>query len=124
MMITEMMLTEVADRLGLDPNIIREKNFYKEGDTSFCNMPIEDWYLPEMWTQLLNESSYAEKRNEIEKFNSENRWKKRGIAAIPTKYGLSFAGVRFLNQAGALVHIYTDGSVLISHCGIEMGQGK
>ena len=56
------------------------------------------------------------------KFNKENRWKKRGISVIPTKFGISF-GVAFLNQSGALVHVYTDGSVLLTHGGIEMGQG-
>lgn len=55
-------------------------------------------------------------------FNRENRYKKKGLAIVPTKFGISFTAL-FLNQAGALVHVYTDGSVLISHGGVEMGQG-
>ena len=123
MMITEMMINEVAEQLNISPDEIRQRNMFKENDVSICNMPIEDWYVPEMWEQILKETRYEEKRKEIEKFNAENRWKKRGMSIIPTKFGLSF-GARFLNQAGALVHIYTDGSVLITHCGVEMGQGK
>ena len=122
MMITEMMITEVAEQLNLDPIDVRQKNMYKTNDITHFDAPIEDWYVPEMWTQLMSESNYAQKKKEIDAFNSMNKWKKRGISVMPTKFGLSF-GIRFLNQAGALVHIYTDGSVLISHCGIEMGQG-
>ena len=62
------------------------------------------------------------RRIEIEKYNKENKWKKRGLAVIPTMFGIGF-GLKFLNQGGALVHIYRDGSVLVSHGGIEMGQG-
>jgi len=58
----------------------------------------------------------------IEKFNSENQWRKRGISIIPTKFGMSFEAM-FMNQAGALVHVYTDGTVLVTHGGLEMGQG-
>ena len=62
------------------------------------------------------------RKKEIEKYNKENKWKKRGLAVIPTMFGIAF-GLKFLNQGGALVHIYRDGSVLVSHGGIEMGQG-
>ena len=63
-----------------------------------------------------------ERRKEIENFNRVNRYKKRGMALIPTKFGIAFTAL-FLNQAGALVHIYKDGSVLLTHGGTEMGQG-
>lgn len=122
MMITEMMICEVADKLGMDSVKIREQNMYKPNDLTHYNMPLEDYYVPEMWSQILADTDYFKQRSEIEKFNSENKWKKRGLAILPTKFGISFT-CRFLNQAGALVHIYSDGSVLLNHGGVEMGQG-
>lgn len=67
-------------------------------------------------------SKFLECRAEIDKFNSRNKWRKRGIAMVPTKFGIAFTAL-FLNQAGALIHVYADGSVLLSHGGTEMGQG-
>ena len=63
-----------------------------------------------------------ERRARISKFNAASKWKKRGLALVPTMFGIAF-GLKFMNQGGALVHIYRDGSVLVSHGGIEMGQG-
>ena len=63
-----------------------------------------------------------ERRERISKFNAASKWKKRGLALVPTMFGIAF-GLKFMNQGGALVHIYRDGSVLVSHGGIEMGQG-
>lgn len=74
------------------------------------------------WDQVIQQSDYYNRLNEVKKYNKANRWKKRGISLVPTNFGISYT-VQFLNQAGALVHIYTDGSVLISHGGTEMGQG-
>jgi xanthine dehydrogenase/oxidase len=122
MMLTEMMLCEVADQLGMDPMQIRIQNMYKPLETTHFSKTIHDWYLPEMWHQMVNESQYEKARQEVDLFNTQNRWKKRGLTLLPTKFGLAF-GVKFLNQAGALVHIYADGSVLVSHGGVEMGQG-
>lgn len=62
-----------------------------------------------------------ERKRVVEEFNQMNRWRKRGIAVIPTKFGINFTA-KFMNQGGALVHLYTDGSVLVTHGGIEMGQ--
>lgn len=70
----------------------------------------------------LKQSNFYAKRNEIRDFNKNNRWRKRGIALVPTKYGIAF-GVLHLNQAGALINIYGDGSVLLTHGGVEIGQG-
>ncbi|KAI7257574.1 hypothetical protein KC335_g12705 [Hortaea werneckii] len=75
-----------------------------------------------MWKQVLQESEYDKRRKEVEEFNKKNKWKKRGLSIIPTKFGISFTAL-FLNQAGALVHVYHDGSVLVAHGGTEMGQG-
>lgn len=79
-------------------------------------------FLSRCWEQVIKQSNYYNRRMQVNNFNGENRWKKRGISLVPTNFGISYT-VQFLNQAGALVHIYTDGSVLISHGGTEMGQG-
>ena len=116
------MISEVAERLNMNVNEIREKNMYKENDLTHFNMPIEDWYVPFMWQHIQEYTNFSEQRKHIDMFNSENKWKKRGISIIPTKFPIAFSQT-FMNQAAALVHIHTDGSVLVSHCGIEMGQG-
>lgn len=70
----------------------------------------------------MQNSNYIERRKAVEEFNKQNRWRKRGITLVPTGFGIAFTAV-FLNQTGALLHIYTDGSVLLTHGGTEMGQG-
>ena len=75
-----------------------------------------------MYDQVKEEAQYEERKRAVNTFNEEHKWKKRGIALVPTKFGISFTAL-FLNQAGALVHIYHDGSVLVAHGGTEMGQG-
>lgn len=74
------------------------------------------------WDGAINQAGFAERQKACDEFNMANRWRKRGLAVIPTKFGISFT-TKFLNQAGALVHIYTDGTVLVTHGGVEMGQG-
>lgn len=74
------------------------------------------------WFECKEQAKYHERIAQIKEFNSKNRWRKRGIAMVPTKFGIAFTAL-FLNQAGALIHIYADGSVLLSHGGTEMGQG-
>ncbi|CAG8827742.1 10062_t:CDS:2, partial [Racocetra persica] len=120
--ITESMLSEVADRMGIDVNELREKNFYVEGQLTPCNQTFKDWYLPLVYQQVKEISEFEKRRKEVDEFNSKNKWRKRGLSLIPIKFGVAFP-VPFLNQAGALVHIYLDGSVLISHSGVELGQG-
>lgn len=75
-----------------------------------------------MYQQVLDEADYTARREAVDKYNSQHKWKKRGLAIVPTKFGISFTAL-FLNQAGALVHLYHDGSVLVAHGGTEMGQG-
>lgn len=70
----------------------------------------------------MESSKFNERRKEVEEFNKHNRWRKRGITMVPTGFGIAFTAL-FLNQTGALIHVYTDGSVLLSHGGTEMGQG-
>ncbi|KAI0846571.1 xanthine dehydrogenase [Daldinia vernicosa] len=118
----ECYMSEVADRLGIPVERFREINFYKANEETHFNQPLQDWHVPLMYKQVQEESDYAARRKAVEVFNAEHKWRKRGLALIPTKFGISFTAL-WLNQAGALVHIYHDGSVLVAHGGTEMGQG-
>ena len=122
MFIAETYMEETADRLGIPVEKLREINFYKYHDTTHFNQEITDWHVPLMYKQVQDESAYASRKEAIAKFNEGNKWRRRGLALIPTKFGISFTAL-FLNQAGALVHIYHDGSILVAHGGTEMGQG-
>uniref|UniRef100_A0A5F8H074 xanthine dehydrogenase n=1 Tax=Monodelphis domestica TaxID=13616 RepID=A0A5F8H074_MONDO len=116
MLIAEYWMSEVALTCRLPAEEVRRLNMYKEGDLTHFNQKLEGFTLPRCWDECLESSKYHARRNEIETFNKENCWKKRGLCIIPTKFGISFT-------AGALVHVYTDGSVLLTHGGTEMGQG-
>ncbi|XP_077989770.1 xanthine dehydrogenase/oxidase-like [Glandiceps talaboti] len=116
-------ITDIAIRCGVTQQKVREINMYNEGDLTYFNQPlILNNTLHRCWQDCLEKSDYLRRRQQVDIFNSENRWKKRGIAIIPMKFGVSFIFAP-LNQAGALVHVYTDGSVLLVHGGTEMGQG-
>lgn len=122
--IAETYIEEIADHLNISAEKMREINMYKP-DTNMIthfNQEIKDWYVPLMYDQVQTESNYAQRREAIIAHNSSHKWNKRGLAIVPTKFGISFTAL-FLNQAGALVHIYHDGSVLVAHGGTEMGQG-
>ncbi|RDW62873.1 putative xanthine dehydrogenase [Coleophoma crateriformis] len=120
--VAEQYMEEIADRLNIPAEKLREINFYKANEQTHFNQALQDWHVPLMYQQVQDEMNYAERRAEVARFNATHRWKKRGLALIPTKFGISFTAL-FLNQAGALVHIYHDGSVLVAHGGTEMGQG-
>ncbi|XP_042260124.1 xanthine dehydrogenase/oxidase isoform X3 [Thunnus maccoyii] len=122
MMIAESWMTDVAQSLGRPAEEVRRLNLYMEGDSTPYNQVLDQFTLDRCWDECLARSEYEQRRAAIELYNRKNRWTKRGLAIIPTKFGISFTAV-FLNQAGALVHIYTDGSVLLTHGGTEMGQG-
>uniref|UniRef100_A0A3P9KBT9 Xanthine dehydrogenase/oxidase n=1 Tax=Oryzias latipes TaxID=8090 RepID=A0A3P9KBT9_ORYLA len=122
MMIAESWITDVAQSLGLTAEEVRRLNLYMEGEKTPYNQILHGLTLDRCWNECLSQSRYEEKRTAAGLFNKQNRWTKRGIAVVPTKFGISFTAA-FLNQAGALVHIYTDGSVLLTHGGTEMGQG-
>ncbi|KAJ4306773.1 hypothetical protein N0V88_000140 [Collariella sp. IMI 366227] len=122
MFIAESYMSEVADRLGMPVEEFRQINMYQTGESTHFNQELTDWHVPLMYKQVQEESDYAARRSAITKYNSSHKWKKRGLALIPTKFGISFTALWF-NQAGALVHIYHDGSVLVAHGGTEMGQG-
>ncbi|KAJ2475120.1 hypothetical protein EV174_005391, partial [Coemansia sp. RSA 2320] len=122
MLLTESMLCEVADRLHLPVDRVREINLYKAGDVTPFSQRLDDWNVPRMWLQLKAKAAYDDRRQAVDAFNKNSRHAKRGLALLPTKFGISF-GVKHLNQGMSLVHIYTDGSVLVAHGGTEMGQG-
>jgi xanthine dehydrogenase/oxidase len=122
MFIAESYMEEVADHLGMSVDKLREINMYKPLEKTHFRQELRDWYVPLMYKQVKEESEYERREQEVAEFNAKSKWKKRGMAIIPTKFGISFTAL-FLNQAGALVHIYHDGSVLVAHGGTEMGQG-
>lgn len=122
MFICETYMEETADRLGIPVEKFREINFYDYGEKTHFNQEVTDWHVPLMYKQVQQEAEYSPRKEAIAKFNEGNKWRQRGLALIPTKFGISFTAL-FLNQAGALVHIYHDGSILVAHGGTEMGQG-
>ncbi|KAI5458128.1 xanthine dehydrogenase [Mariannaea sp. PMI_226] len=122
MFVCETYMEEIADRLGMPVNTLRKINMYKDDDHTHFNQGLGDWHVPLMFQQVQDESNYSGRAEAVAAFNKSNKWRKRGMALIPTKFGISFTAL-FLNQAGALVHIYHDGSILVAHGGTEMGQG-
>ena len=119
----ESVMGDIARHLGLDPLEVRMRNLYGEGrDTTHYQMRVEDNILQPLLSKLEQTSDYRWRRNAIAAWNAANPVLKRGIAITPVKFGISFTATLF-NQAGALVHVYTDGSVQVHHGGTEMGQG-
>ena len=120
----EVILDSIARRLGCDPLAVRRANFYGIGDRLVTpyEQTIEDNIVAPLVDRLVTSSEYEKRREEIAVWNVKSPVLKRGIALTPVKFGISF-NVAHYNQAGALVHVYTDGSVLVNHGGTEMGQG-
>ena len=130
MIVTESILGDIARHLGLDPLAVRLANLYSDEataagglrDTTHYGMRVEDNILAPLITTLAASSDYAQRRQDIARWNAGSPVIQRGIAITPVKFGISFTATLF-NQAGALVHVYTDGSVQANHGGTEMGQG-
>lgn len=141
----ERVLDHIAHHLGADPVLIRQRNFYAANDrggpsaprpsappedisgqkkpqTTPYGQPVEDFILHEMTDALVASSEYHARRAEVARWNAAHPVLKKGIALTPVKFGISFT-LTHLNQAGALVHVYQDGSVHLNHGGTEMGQG-
>ncbi|KEF58499.1 xanthine dehydrogenase HxA [Exophiala aquamarina CBS 119918] len=124
MFITESFMSAVAEGLDISVDELRLRNLYKNDDyTPFLQRIDEDWHVPQLLSEIRKECKYDERKSNIENFNQQNRWKKRGISLIPSKFGISFATAVHLNQASAVVKVFADGSVLLHHGGTEMGQG-
>ncbi|XP_020840560.1 aldehyde oxidase 1 [Phascolarctos cinereus] len=121
-LITESCITKVAAQSGLPPERVRIINMYKEIDETHYKQKINASNLLKCWNECMAMSSYYARKAMVEDFNRKNYWKKKGIALIPLKYPIGLGSLA-AGQAGALVHIYLDGSVLVTHSGIEMGQG-
>jgi len=123
-LVMEVMMDEIAHRLKRDPVDIRRVNYYgiTERNVTPYGQTVEDNIIVPLTDELVASSAYVQRRNAIAAFNATSPVLKRGIAFTPVKFGISF-NVPFLNQAGALVHVYKDGSALVNHGGTEMGQG-
>ncbi|WP_186399037.1 xanthine dehydrogenase molybdopterin binding subunit [Stappia sp. P2PMeth1] len=124
MLAAERMMDALAIRLGVDPLDLRKRNFYRDGrDVTPYGMKVEEHAtLHAIVDELEQSSDYRRRREEIAAFNATSPILKKGLALTPVKFGISFT-LKHLNQAGALVHLYTDGSIHLNHGGTEMGQG-
>lgn len=120
----ETIIDRVARYLKKDPTEIRLKNFYgiEDRNVTHYGQTVEHNRLHILYNELIKSSEYKRRRKEIDEFNAKNEFYKKGIALTPVKFGISFT-TTFLNQAGALVNVYTDGTILVNHGGTEMGQG-
>ncbi|XP_053406229.1 xanthine dehydrogenase/oxidase-like [Mercenaria mercenaria] len=120
-LIMEDILFKIANYLNINSQQVREVNLYQEGDSIPYGTKLVKCTIPQLWQKCKSESNFENRQENIESFNRESKWKKR-ISMTASKFGVGF-GVSFMYQGAALVNIYTDGSVLVAHGGIEMGQG-
>ncbi len=124
MITIEHIMDEIAGKLGKDPLDVRKVNFYGIEDRNVTHyyQKVEDNFIHDLVADLEATSEYAARRKAIDEYNKNSPILKKGISLTPVKFGISFTAT-FLNQAGALLHVYTDGSMQLSHGGTEMGQG-
>ena len=123
MLVIEDILGRCAPLLGLEAHDLRRLNFYQPGEATPYGQPVRHAErLEDLWAQLMVSGEFEARQQEVRAFNSAHPHTKRGLAMTPVKFGISFNFTAY-NQAGALVHVYKDGSVLINHGGTEMGQG-
>ena len=124
MLAIENIIEEIASNLGVDALTIRKINFYQKNTNNVTpyDQVVEDNIINELTSELVEDSNYLTRREKVSKFNKQNKYLKKGLALSPVKFGISFT-TPLLNQAGALVNVYKDGSIYINHGGTEMGQG-
>jgi len=122
MYFAETMYDHAASDLGISREELIRPNLYKDNEETHFHHPVGVSPLERMWKQMMTQGEVEKRRTEIDKFNNENRYRKRGLSLLPTKFGISFTATH-MNQAGALVHLLKDGSVQVYHGGHEMGQG-
>ena len=125
MVVIEEILDRIARQVGLAPEVVRERNLYHgkgQTNTTHYDQKIGDNRLQTIWRQLKQSSDFARRRAAVAKWNVTHLHRKRGLAMTPVKFGISFTAT-FLNQAGAFVLVYQDGTVQVNHAGTEMGQG-
>jgi xanthine dehydrogenase molybdopterin binding subunit/xanthine dehydrogenase small subunit len=125
MLAMEEIIDRVARQLGLSPETVRVRNLYRgtgETNTTHYGQEIEDNRLQRVWHELMEKSEFVARREQLRRWNAKYPHRKRGIAITPVKFGISFTTTH-LNQAGALVLLYQDGTAQVNHGGTEMGQG-
>lgn len=124
MAVMETVIDRVARHLRMDSAQVRQRNFYgiESRNVTHYGQKVENNRVHMIFDQLMKSSEYAERRKQVEAFNRSNEFMKKGLALTPVKFGISFT-TSFLNQAGALVNVYKDGTILVNHGGTEMGQG-
>eukprot|EP00924_Labyrinthula_sp_SR-Ha-C_P015854 snap_masked-scaffold_4-processed-gene-11.29-mRNA-1 protein AED:0.00 eAED:0.00 QI:0/-1/0/1/-1/1/1/0/1317 len=122
MLVCETYMQHIANELNVTVEKIRELNMYKQGQKTHYGQTLVESPLRRLYSEVMDSAQIVKRQEDIKLFNSQNKTLKRGLTVIPTKFGISFTA-KFMNQAGALVNVYTDGTVLVSHGGTEMGQG-
>ena len=124
MFAVEAVVSGIARRLGIDALDVRKRNLYGKAprDVTHYGMTLSDNVLPELIAELEQRADYRKRREAVKSFNASSALFKRGLALTPVKFGIAYTA-QSMNQAGALVHLYTDGSVHLNHGGTEMGQG-
>ncbi|MEY2576920.1 MAG: xanthine dehydrogenase large subunit [Verrucomicrobiota bacterium] len=125
MLVIEEIIDRIARATNLAPEVVRARNLYRgtgETNTTHYGQEIEDNRIQRIWQELTESSEFASRREQLRQWNGEHPQRKRGLAITPVKFGISFTTTH-LNQAGALVLLYQDGTVQVNHGGTEMGQG-
>lgn len=120
--IIETILDNAAAQLGIDAQALRKQNLYKRGQTALAGTPIDDDLLRSCWSSAVD-GRYAAWRTDCKTFNEQNKLVKRGVAGVPSKGNMGFLEAADINRGAAIVRIHSDGSVRVSHSGVEMGQG-
>lgn len=122
LMFAEMWMEQMARTVGRPVHELRAAHLQQDGYATHYGQVMTDCRIKACWDTVHASSDFDKRLAAVQEFNSANRWRKRGLTVMPTKFGISFTAL-FMNQAGALVHIYLDGTVLVTHGGVEMGQG-
>jgi xanthine dehydrogenase/oxidase len=121
--IVEDAIEAAAHGVGLAAEDVRERNLYAQGESTPYGETLHSCYMKQVWDYAMAKSEFRVRQAKVQQFNTHNRWRKRGISLIPVKYGSGF-NLTMLEQGGALIEVYAqDGSVLVRHGGLEMGQG-
>ncbi|KAG1664511.1 hypothetical protein FOA52_007775 [Chlamydomonas sp. UWO 241] len=122
LLFAEMWMERIAREIGRPVHEVKAASLQQEGYVTHYGQTMEECRIQRCWDTVYASSEFDKRFAAVAEFNASSRWRKRGLAIVPTKFGISFTAL-FMNQAGALVHVYLDGSVLVTHGGVEMGQG-
>ncbi len=122
MFVLEAAIYRAAEKMGIEPSVIQEKNLLNEDDEFPYGQKVKNCNIKKCWTQAKEKFNYERIKNNVIEFNNSNKLYKKGVALMPVSFGISFTST-FLNQANSLVHVYNDGSISVSTGAVEMGQG-